>query len=133
MRTLPCLQAPRAVAAAPASGAAPAGAPLSNGAAAATPDAARRPAHAGPPSQGRDEDGGSANPSPRAAGAPGLHARGSIPRVSEADEAGAGWGARYDDLLKRTAAGARASVEDALQTEASAASFDVLQRKGKLC
>ena len=65
---------------------------------------------------GRDVGGGNPKSSPRAAGAPGLHARGSIPRVSEADEAGAGWGARYDDLLQRTAAGTPACRETALQT-----------------
>ena len=83
--------------------------PLSNGAAAAAPDAAqRRPAQEALPLAGGGGGGGNPRASPRAAGAPGLHARGSIPRVSEADEAGAGWGARYDDLLQRTAAGAPA-------------------------
>ena len=41
----------------------------------------------------------------RAQGPPGLHAKGSMPRVSEADEVGAKWSTRYDDLLHRAAAG----------------------------
>ncbi|KAK9845966.1 hypothetical protein WJX81_007112 [Elliptochloris bilobata] len=97
-----------AIAPAPASSAVPGPEPRSNGA--ATPSGAgHSAAHATVPAVIVGGLAANVDHEPKAAGAPGLHVRGSIPRVSEADEAGAGWGARYDDLLHRAATDARAS------------------------
>lgn len=100
--------------------------PRSNGAAAPAAGAPSAPPHADAGKEPRSAEHAPAEPPAHAAvpgpavpaaatterrgrngpaGAPGLNACGSIPRVSEADEAGAGWGARYDDLLLRAAAG----------------------------